>query len=276
MIYPGQTLSSVPINDRGFNFGDGSFTTIAVTNRRCEFLAQHIKRLKHACNVLNIAYNDWQNLTNSLESKSENIQSGVIKVVISRGTGGRGYSPVGANKPVAVVSVHNLPDQYANWQKQGITVGLSDVRLAYQPKLAGIKHLNRLEQVLVKQELETMPFDDLLVTDNQGYLIESSAGNLFWRKGNVWFTPDLSYCGVEGVLKSVLKEGLRLTDKPCFNINAKQQVLHEADEVFVCNCLMKIVPIKTFTSSDGKQTQYNFDQVRDLEKWLLSQSNDKN
>ena len=274
MVFPGQTHSSVPINDRGFNFGDGSFTTIAVTNGHCEFLSHHIKRLKDACKVLNIAYNDWQNLKDLLESKSANIHSGVIKIVISRGTGGRGYSPVGANEPVAVVTEHNLPDQYANWQKQGVSVGLSDVRLAHQPKLAGLKHLNRLEQVLVKHELETMAFDDLLVTDNQGGLIESSAGNLFWRKGNVWYTPDLSNCGVEGVFKSVLLEGLNQIDKPCYQINAKQQLLHQADEAFVCNCLMKIVPIRKFTSPDGKETQYPIEQIRQLEKWLRSQTND--
>lgn len=253
----GQHQLNVNANDRAVQFGDGCFTTLVVENGIPKMLTAHIERLKQGCNALFLPNPDWISLENHIIDIAALEQSkGVIKVILSRGRGGRGYSSKGLVTPTIIVSRSSFPAHYTHQQQSGISIGVSSVLLGQNPMLAGIKHLNRLEQILVKHHLEMTEFDDVLVCDNEGYLIEANASNLFWRKGTLIFTPDLTGSGVNGIMR---QEVLLLAKQLGWNIDIvreKPETLYQADEIWLTNALMPIIPVKQVHFSDDKRYQY--------------------
>ncbi len=129
-------------------------------------------------------------------------------------------------------------------EKQGVKLCRVNTALGINPALAGLKHLNRLEQVLIKAELEAKEADEALVLDTAGLLVECCAANLFWRKGKQLFTPDLSGCGVAGVARQRL---LRLAERLGYRVaqvRAAPETLDRADEVLISNALLPLLPVR--------------------------------
>ncbi|MCF2950391.1 aminodeoxychorismate lyase [Paraglaciecola aquimarina] len=271
MIVNGLYQTDIDIADRALQYGDGCFTTIALRNACLEFYDSHIQRLKLACEKLQISFLKWDELTrNVLSSVTDIDQDMVVKIIISRGVGGRGYSSQGCNNPSYIITHHSMPAHYHEWQKQGIELIESPIKLAKQPLLAGIKHLNRLEQVLIKQQLITTNYPDALVCDTEGSLIETSIGNVFWKKGNQWFTPDMQYCGVEGVMRNQV---ICLLESKHIKVHVVQQALADLaniQEMFICNSLMQIVPVtKLFLKNvDEKISTLANKETQLIQSWL--------
>ncbi|MDU0355309.1 aminodeoxychorismate lyase [Paraglaciecola aquimarina] len=220
MIVNGQFQTEISITDRALQYGDGCFTTIACRNGCLEFYDDHIQRLKTSCHKLAIQFSAWEELTRSIHASLQNLNDQtrdlVIKVLISRGQGGRGYSPKGCSTPNYIITHHPYPQHYNQLQQNGIKLTVSPIQLAKQPLLAGIKHLNRMEQVLIKNDLLNSDFDDALVCDTDGAIIESSIANCFWKQDGQWFTPDLTHSGVEGVMR---KQVIYLFEKHGINLD---------------------------------------------------------
>ena len=154
MIVNGRQQQLIEIADRAFQYGDGCFTTMAFRNGRLEFFDAHIERLKWACKTLYIDFTKWLELDRCILDSLKSTSDCVVKVIVTRGEGGRGYSPEGAVNPRFIITHHCIPSHYTCWQKQGISLTISPITLACQPLLAGIKHLNRLEQVLVSRNCQ--------------------------------------------------------------------------------------------------------------------------
>ncbi|TRY32343.1 aminodeoxychorismate lyase [Aliiglaciecola sp. M165] len=251
----------LPINERIANYGDGCFTTIAVVKGRAELLDQHINRLQTACERLQIDFSDWHSLRSAIEQKAEVLTNNVIKVLLSRGTGGRGYGTKQVSSANCYVSISAFPSDYAKKQVNGITLGLCNVCLAAQPMLAGIKHVNRLEQVLAKIELEKTQFDDLLVCDSSGNVIETTAANVFFGHQGQWVTPELSECGIEGVMRNHI---IKIMNKNNVVVHEKpipfSQLMH-FDSAFVCNSLMKLIPISTIQLSADNRLAFSSSHI---------------
>jgi 4-amino-4-deoxychorismate lyase len=248
LVVNGQEQAFIAATDRAVQYGDGCFTTLAFCSEGLLQWPLHLARLQRDVGRLGIHFDKWDELETSvltvyqsLKAQFAEPQSGVVKVLISRGQGGRGYSPLGANSPSFIVSTHNMPHHYIDWQQRGICMNLSPLRLGIQPALAGIKHLNRLEQVLIKQALETEPVDDALVCDSQSRIIESSAGNVFWLNNGQWFTPIIDECGVEGVMRNVIMTMLTELGMPAKPVKKVLSADFQAQELFICNSLMNIV-----------------------------------
>lgn len=244
MIVNGQLQQHIEIADRAFQYGDGCFTTMAARDGYLEFFAAHLKRLELACKTLNIEFKKWQELERCVLESLGSSGDCVVKVIITRGIGGRGYSPAQTGSPNYIISHHPIPEHYPAWQNTGISVSISPIKLACQPLLAGIKHLNRLEQVLVKQALLKTGFDDTIVCDTNNQIVESSAGNLFWFSAGVWFTPCLMDAGVEGVMRNFILDVAKERNTDIQVVKATSARLFAAEDLFICNSLMKIVPVK--------------------------------
>ena len=150
----GAESETLAVNDRSVQFGDGCFTTARIFRGRVQLLSAHLARLQKACEQLFIPYDDWALLAHEMAHLAQPHQDGVLKVIITRGAGGRGYSAAGCVNPVRILSVSPWPEHYLRWREEGISVTLSPVRLGRNPSLAGLKHLNRLEQVLIRSHLE--------------------------------------------------------------------------------------------------------------------------
>ncbi|MDZ7321339.1 aminodeoxychorismate lyase [Kosakonia sacchari] len=231
-------------NDRATQFGDGCFTTARILDGQIQFLDAHLQRLRLACKRLRIPYLDWDMLAQEMAHLAKEKEEGVVKVILSRGTGGRGYSAAGCDTPTRIVSLSASPAHYARWRQEGVTLALSDIRLGRNPMLAGIKHLNRLEQVLIRTGLEQTSADEALVLDSEGWLVECCAANIFWRQGSKVFTPRVDQAGVDGIMRQYCLRQLKTSAFEVVEVNARHDVLMLADEVIICNALMPVVPVR--------------------------------
>ena len=266
MIVNGQQQQNIEIADRAFQYGDGCFTTIAFRNDRLEFFDAHIVRLKLACKTLYIEFDEWSILESCIVDSLKAASECVVKVIITRGVGGRGYNPVGAVNPSFIITHHTIPAHYIYWQTKGVKLTISPISLACQPLLAGIKHLNRLEQVLVKQALAQTGYDDAVVCDTQQNIIETSAGNLFWYKDDAWYTADLSESGVEGVMRNHVLSVMQEQGLECRVVKQDVSALFDAQQIFVCNSLMMLVPVVNLFNPVNQQCKnYVLDQTNHIQ-----------
>lgn len=236
-----QTLAA---DDRAIQFGDGSFTTAHVIDGEVRHLQAHLDRLALACERLAITAPDFTVLRDEMQQVAQPHQHAVLKVIITRGVGGRGYNPSGCHSPNRLLSVSPYPAFYAQWREEGVSLIQSPVQLGRNPFLAGLKHLNRLEQVMIRQHLAQSDAQEALVLDSEGWLTECCAANLFWRKGDRVLTPRLDQAGVNGIMRQHIMTVLAGTRWRVEEVRALLSDLASADEVFICNALMPIIPVK--------------------------------
>lgn len=241
MLVNGQTSDSIPANDRGLAYGDGLFETMRIAAGRLPFAQAHLERLARGAAVLGIPC-DLANIRQWLDTAlAQAPAEGVLKLVLTRGPGGRGYRPPEIAQPTCVISWHPLPALPAALLEQGAEAFVCGQRLAHQGVLAGIKHLNRLEQVLASQEFATHheAFEGLMA-DQENRVVEGTRSNLFLVLDGRWLTPALTRCGVRGILREDLlshfRGRLEEADIPLAR-------LHEAAELFVANSVIGVVPV---------------------------------
>jgi 4-amino-4-deoxychorismate lyase len=148
ILLNGIPQTHIEISDRGLQYGDGLFETISVYNGKAIFLAQHIDRLTASCQRLLIPAPDLDTLHAEIKQLCQGVEQAVLKIIITRGSGGRGYRQPDTIQASRILSLHPFPNYPDSYQQQGITARFCDTRLGLNPTLAGMKHLNRLEQVL--------------------------------------------------------------------------------------------------------------------------------
>ena len=236
----------LPASDRATQFGDGCFTTARIVDGNVCLLDAHIRRLQEACEKLLIPFTPWDLLRGEMRQRAASEARGVLKVIISRGSGGRGYSGASCQQPTRMLSVSAYPAHYERWRDEGVTLALSPVRLGRNPMLAGIKHLNRLEQVLIRSHLEQTNADEALVLDSEGFITECCAANLLWRQGRDVFTPSLEQAGVNGIMRQFCLQHLAHSGFRVVEVNAGEDALRDAEEVVMCNALMPVIPVRAY------------------------------
>jgi 4-amino-4-deoxychorismate lyase len=238
----GLQVNLLSVKNRGLNYGDGLFTTAKIFNGEIEMLDHHLQRLEDGCAWLNIPMVSLSELTQELKAVALPHLKAVIKIVITAGEGGRGYSRIGISPPSVIINISSFPEHYDYWQTKGINLGISQLQLGVNPMLGGLKHLNRLEQVLIRQELDQRDEDDLLVTNIDGYVVESSCANVFWLIDGKLNTPKISSSGIAGLMRAKILAKMPETIIKDFTINDLEQV----QAMFICNSVMGIVPIEIF------------------------------
>lgn len=241
-----EPTESVSVTNRGLNFADGHFTTMLVEQGQIASWPLHQQRLRRGCHLLKMAEPCWDSLWHTLQQALTRCDAqglGVIKIVLTRGGQGRGYGGEYLAQPEVLVSVHLYPNHYLAWQQQGIALELATTPIATLGCGFGIKSLARTEQVLLRFELDASAADDLIVCNTDGEIIEACAANLFFWQGDTLVTPALCRSGVSGVMRQrVLGTAAQLgIDVQVRSISTFQ--LHQFDGAFVCNGLMKLVPV---------------------------------
>ncbi|HMN43305.1 MAG TPA: aminodeoxychorismate lyase [Povalibacter sp.] len=229
---------ALPVDDRGFNYGDGLFETMRLSDGKVRFLDAHLQRLQDSCRRLGIAFP--AELSADIAILAAAHREGVLKIVITRGAGGRGYRPDPMSRTNRTLTVHPAP---APDKRGGLKLRWCDTRLSRNPALAGMKHLNRLEEVLAQNEWHDTAIDEGLLCDTEGELVSATAGNVFIVKGGALLTPDLRFCGVRGVMRAqVLRVALQL-GVSCSEEPLWPHDLAEATEVFLTNAVRGIRPV---------------------------------
>ncbi len=225
---------------RALQYGDGVFTTIAVSKGLPQLWSLHLARLQLAVKRLGMAAPDWQAVSDAVQQQAAtHKQAAVIKLLLSRGQGGRGYAADNCQGPLLYLYHAAMPN-YQKWQQQGLTVGIAKLQLACQPALAGLKHTNRLEQVLLKQELAQTSYDDLLVLDQQQHITEATAANVFYQLNNKWYTPPLQQAGVAGVMRQHVMQTWPSIQERLLPLAELAQV----QALFLTSSLLYIAPVR--------------------------------
>lgn len=245
----GQPATDVPFLDRSFQYGDGCFTTILTKNGIPQQWPLHIERMAACLSLLGIDEPKWQLVYLWLENAALKSPLGGVKLHISRGVGGRGYNPVGVGKPMIAISCFPYPSHYLEWQQNGVHLGVCQNKLGIMPSLAGHKHNNRLEQILLRAELEEQGYQDGVACDLNNHVVETTMANLFWCKDKVLYTPSLKLNGVAGITR---KRVLNLATEWNLQVEIgqfKMDNLLSATEVFITNAVLEVAPVTGIASS---------------------------
>ena len=239
----GQPGAMVNAAERAFQYGDGLFETIRVRQAEPEYLARHMQRLSIGCERLQFPPVDWAQVRQELTGFAQQRDDAVLKYILSRGAGGRGYQPGAGLEVTRIAALQPLPRWSSDPQQEGVRTRVCTTRLASQPLLAGLKHLNRLEQVLARAEWHDPDIAEGLMLDYQQNLVEGTMSNVFIVHGSELVTPELSACGVAGVMRSVILDlaatlGIKVRVAP-----VTMDDVGASREIFICNSLIGIWPV---------------------------------
>ena len=240
----GEPGAALPALDRGLLYGDGLFETIAVQAGRARLWDRHMRRLQAGCQRLGLPEPDVAVLAAEAGRLIAGRSRVVLKIILTRGPGGRGYRGPQPPCPSRILALHPWPDYPPEWWERGIAARFCQTRLGCNPALAGIKHLNRLEQVLARAEWDDPGIAEGLMLDGEGRVIEGVMTNLFIVRGRGLLTPDLGRCGVAGVMRGWILDhapGLGMTVRAT---DLGMDEINMADELFVTNSLVGVWPLR--------------------------------
>ncbi|MFJ4373868.1 aminodeoxychorismate lyase [Pseudomonas japonica] len=243
----GQGADSLALQSRGLAYGDGLFETIAVKAGRLSLLDYHLDRLALGCKRLAIEA-DFLLIEDELSRYAALLGDGVLKLILTRGDSQRGYAAAAGAAPRRILQGNPAPAYPAENAEQGVRLFPCRTRLAEQPLLAGLKHLNRLEQVLARAEWQGAEYAEGLMLDMSGRVIEGVYSNLFLVRDQQLFTADLSRCGVAGVMRAALLDAAADEGIPTRVGDLSLGDLEQADELFLCNSVYGVWPVRSFAS----------------------------
>lgn len=250
---------SVDVTDRGFALGDGLFETIAIRDGEPRLWQSHVERLSEGCRRLGIPVPSTEGLRQELDRARDGAVSGTARITITRGSGPRGYAPPPRPAPTRVVAF--FPSTDGSSSKSRFVLRWCQTRLALQPALAGIKHLNRLEQVLARAEWTDPTIDEGIMLATDGRVVECVMSNLFLVSDHTLVTPALDECGVSGVMRRHVLEAARRAGIDTEVRRVEPEEVKRACAVFVTNAVRGLVAVERID-----ELQYSADGpvVRDL------------
>ena len=239
VLINGDELSRVSVFSRNMQFGDGLFETCVGSESKILFWAMHLKRLSYGCEKLKIKKIAEQIWLSDIK-KAVNLSSHknyVVKLILSRGESLRGYGYKGDIEPVRIIIVSELKKQIVN---KSFSLEYLNSGYHSNPQLAGIKHCNRLEQVLARASLSS---DEGIMLDEKENIISVTQGNIYFIFGNKLLTPKLDRCGVVGSRRSLILELAMSLKMEALESNISINQSQKADEVFISNSVIGIQPV---------------------------------
>lgn len=259
MLVNGQVQNHISVNDRALHYGDGVFETILVRGHKPVFWQQHIARLILSCKRLKIplAIDELEQEVARLLGDSPS--HGILKIIVSRGCGGRGYAPPDSPSTVRILQFHPMPVDHDQKAIHGIRAMVCKHPVSSNSALAGMKHLNRIDQVMASMEL-TNDIDEGLMCNESGHLIEGIKSNIFLVVEGRIITPDLTSSGVAGIMREVVIDLLREMKMPATIRNIQLAEIRKGSEIFVCNSVFGIWPV-TWVEWEGETLQFKTEET---------------
>ena len=261
----GKLTNKINIEDRAIQYGDGVFETIAVKEKLLEFWKEHYQRLNKGCKILKIKCPKELFLRKEINKfiKKTKKKKFVLKIIISRGIGGRGYNPPRNSKPTRILGIYDWPNYPEINFTKGIIMDVCKTRISSQPFLSQIKHLNRLEQIIARSEWQSKTISESIMLDFNDNVIEGTMSNIFGVKKNIFYTPNIKFSGIEGIMRGVILKLLKKNKKKYMIKKIMLKELLKFDEVFVCNSIFGIWPVikiskKKFSFGEKTKEIINF------------------
>jgi 4-amino-4-deoxychorismate lyase len=246
------------LNDRGLAYGDGVFETLLVHAGEPVWWTEHWQRLLRGAEVLKIPAPNEAIVRNACEALLANHTDAncVLKIILTRGSGGRAYAAPDNPQPRIIISVHPTPIKI----REPVTLCWCDTKLARQPLLAGIKHLNRLEQVLARNEWQDENIFDGLMCDTENNVVCATSANVFVKIQGQWLSPKIDQAGIAGIARAwVFKQLPNAQEAHLSRLDVEQ-----AEAIFICNAVRGILPIKRLGNVEFPADQ----DIRDLQTQL--------
>lgn len=238
MLINGLPETRVAASDRGLAFGDGIFRTLELRHGSPRLWRWQYARLTADAAALDLPLPAEDLLLAELRSAAAAEARAVAKITLTRGSGPRGYAMTPDAQATRIVSADAWAGYPASLVRDGVALTVCQLRLALQPRLAGIKHLNRLENVLARSEWCDPSIRDGLMLDSEGFVVEGTMSNLFVLRDGQLLTPPIDRCGVAGAVRAWV-----MSQEPVTEVRLTLDEVRAADEVFVCNSLAGIWPV---------------------------------
>jgi len=236
----GRRRDSIDYRDRGLQYGDGVFETMRIRRGRVRLLEYHLDRLYAGCRRLEIEGPARPELRGELLHGAALRKEAVLKLIITRGVGQRGYRPTGLERCTRILSLHSLPKGLLAQGATPVRVRLCATTLGLNPELAGLKTLNRLESVMARAEWQDARIWEGLMQDGEENIVCGTMSNLFLKRGRTLMTPLLDRCGVAGVMRRWILETAGQLDLRTVERRIRRRDLQEAEEVFMTNSLVGV------------------------------------
>jgi 4-amino-4-deoxychorismate lyase len=238
-LVDGVVSDRISVRDRGLAYGDGVFRTLRCQGGQVWSWTRHYAKLVADCAVLGLQAPTRDALEVDIAALAP--VDSVVKIIVTRGMAARGYACDPSAPATRIVQTAPLPD-YGDRLDQGVQLWPCRWTLSSQPALAGVKHLNRLDQVMARREWTDASIFDGLMRDSRGKWVEGVFSNLFVvRHGRIQTHP-LDDCGVAGVGRALVLELARELAMPVDLVAPVDVDLAAADEVFLCNSVAGVVP----------------------------------
>lgn len=248
----GCCVQALPLPDRGLDYGDGLFETLLLIEGKPLHLDLHLQRLQAGLTALGFpdALDEVAKQISLFLASLDLPAEAAMRVTVTRGSGPRGYLPPEDATPRIIIRASERVGASFACIRPPAHLALAEIRWGCQPALAGIKHLNRLEQVLAAGQCKSAASDELVMLDQAGGVISVSAGNLFIHDGAELLTPAITHCGILGTRRRLILERFA----PSLGLRAREakvtlEQLESATEVFYCNTLIGVRPVASFGSS---------------------------
>jgi 4-amino-4-deoxychorismate lyase len=245
----GRATARVNYSDRGLQYGDGVFETMRVRKREIRLLDFHLERLYSSCRRLKIDAPGALKLRRELELIAGRRSDGILKLIVTRGTGPRGYRPSGRERCTRIATLYPMPRGLLAEGSRPARLRVCATPLGVNPLLAGLKTLNRLESVMARAEWRDARIWEGLMRDVDGNCVCGTMSNLFLKRGDTLMTPSLDRCGVDGVMRRwVLQSAgeLRLRTQ---ERRIRWKDLAAAEEVFMSNAVVGIRSVRSIESA---------------------------
>lgn len=245
ILVDGVAQPQIDARDRSLHYGDGLFETLAVFAGKIRCWEDHWRRLNEGCERLGLSCPDQALLEREVFNLSKNAKRKAVKILLTRGSGPRGYRIQPEAIPRRILIADDWPDYPPQHAQEGIRVRLCQTRLGHNPALAGLKHCNRLEQVLARKEWRD-EVEEGLMLDVDGNVIEGTMSNVFLVINDALLTPDLSRCGIAGVTRQRIIDHAPGLGIPVEVTQITLKQLRDAQALFLCNTLIGLWPIRLF------------------------------
>ncbi|WP_018952435.1 aminodeoxychorismate lyase [Thioalkalivibrio sulfidiphilus] len=250
ILVNGQAVDTLPVQDRGLAYGDGLFETLAVRDGKPLHWDRHMARMAEGCARLGLPAPDAGLWLAEAHRVLAGGGFGTLKLILTRGVGPRGYRPPLKPEPTRVVMGVETSGFPAAWSEEGVEVWLCRTRLGRNPLLAGIKHLNRLEQVLGRSEWQDECQEGIML-DTEDHVVEGTMSNLFLiRDDQTLITPVLDQCGVAGITRARVLDAARALGVSCHEARLTVADLFKARGLFLTNTLIGLWPVRRL---DGRE-----------------------
>ncbi|RKZ34605.1 MAG: aminodeoxychorismate lyase [Gammaproteobacteria bacterium] len=251
ILVNGHETTMLSTEDRGLLYGDGVFETMVVQDGCILCLDRHLQRLCRGCERLRMPAPSMEAIREEVTQVAQKKGLGIVKLLCTRGGGNRGYAPPQHTSGTRVVGSYSWPESVDPWAIHGLRMMTCSTRLGINPDLAGIKHMNRLEQVLGAAEVTAAEVDEGLMLDGEQRVVEGTMSNLFAVMNGALVTPRLSRCGVAGIVREIIIErATQFIDTEVQVADIDRIDLDDADEIFMTNSVIGVCPVTTLDEQE--------------------------